>query len=95
VNWIAGAPWIRYKAEDAEGEMPEGIPEEERKQAEQENREGLSLLKQGREPLEISISRKRMQKNMDIPEGVEDVLVGPEDWGDNRTMTSVGIVLGN
>ena len=45
LKWVKWAPWYRYKdAKDADGEVPEGVPEEEEEAEKDKKRKGTSSI---------------------------------------------------
>ena len=88
VNWVQFAPWRRYKdAVEADGDLPEGGPVEERVEA--QNRGTVMIETRQRAPRVLYITLQDAG-SMATPKGVEDALVGLEDWEDNHTLMYVG-----
>ena len=89
VSWVKWAPWCRYKdAEDADGEIPEGVPAEERPKERTGDNRVVFIETQEKAP-RYFISGRKTRRNMGTREDVGVVPVGLEVWEDSRIMQNV------
>jgi len=66
LEWIKGAPWIKYKgAEDADGDMPEGVPESEKERTESTNKNNQPIIIETRQraPRDFYIKKEDAEKH--------------------------------
>jgi hypothetical protein len=68
VNWVQWAPWRRYKdAVEADGDLPEGVPVEERMGAQDK---GIIMIETRQKDRGNFTSARKMLKSMGTPDGV-------------------------
>ena len=63
VDMVKWAPWNKYKgAEDADGEVPEGVPVEERGEGEQERQRVIYVDTRSKVPREFYLTKRDVEK---------------------------------
>ena len=68
MNWAQWAPWRRYKdAVEADGDLPEGVPVEERMRAQDK---GIIMKETRQKDRGNFTSARKMLKSMGTPDGV-------------------------
>ena len=78
VLWVKWAPWHKYRgAEDADGDVPEGVPAEEKEVSSGSGDKVVYVPTKEKIPRDFYISKKDAERFG--PRGVECVAVGSED----------------